>query len=326
MVSETANTRLYDRVSLSMGNTTMLQFSLALFAGMAAAMVVPPVRRSVPRWMEASIWLGLVVTCWLAITNIQQVSTRKLTESAAWGADQIVNTSIGLVFASMLGWVADHRFVIANAVVLGVGADILVLVLIRSHRRAAGWQPRVRLGEWVELPLHRAPARGHAAAPYAMDEWNQRAEHATTMLAAAFLTWFVQMLIWTRDVVIPQAKVRQAEAVEAGRVQAAAGLETLRERAFRLQASARSWQTEHTPAINGLAARAGQALDRAMVGGAGVTDFPGEGAMTADQVVNIHALLSAQSIGWYGPIVPAPPRAGSSGEEGRQHESGRLAS
>jgi hypothetical protein len=309
-----------------MGNTTMLQFSLALFAGMAAAMVVPPVRRSVPRWMEASIWLGLVVTCWLAITNIEQVNTRKLTESAAWGADQIVNTSIGLVFASMLGWVADHRFVIANAVVLMVGADILVLVLIRSHRRAVGWQPRVRLGEWIEVPMHRAPARVPAAAPYVMDEWNRRSEHATAMLAAAFLTWFVQMLIWTRDVVVPQARVRQAQAVEAGRMQAAARLETLRERAFRWQASARSWQTEHAPAINGLAARAGQVLDRAVVRGGGVADLPGERAMTADQVVNVHALLSAQSIGWYGPIAPAPPPAGSPDGEGREHESDRLAS
>jgi len=304
----------------------MLQFSLALFAGMAAAMVLPPVRRSVPRWMEASIWLGLVVTCWLAITNIEQVNTRKLTESAAWGADQIVNTSIGLVFTSMLGWVADHRFVIANAVVLVVGADILVLVLIRSHRRAVGWQARVRLGEWIEVPMHRVPARVPAAAPYVMDEWNRRSEHATAMVAAAFLTWFVQMLIWTRDVVIPQATVRQAQAVEAGRVQAAAGLETLRERAFRWQASARSWQTEHAPAIDGLAARAGHMLDRAVVRGGGVADFPGEHAMTADQVVNVHALLNAQSIGWYGPIAPAPPRAGSAGEEGREHESDRLAS
>jgi hypothetical protein len=302
----------------------MLQFSLALFAGMAAAMVVPPVRRSVPRWMEAAIWLGLVVTCWLAVTNIAQVNTRKLTESAVWGADQIVNTSIGLMFAGMFGWVADHRFVIANAVVLMVGADLLALVMIRSYRKGIGWQPRVRLGEWIELPLHRTLAPASVARPYAMDEWNRRAEHATAMLAAAFLTWFVQMLIWARDVVIPQARARQAQAVSAGRVQAAAGLETLRERAFRLQASARSWQAEHGPAINGLAARAGQALDRAVVGRE-LADSPGERPMTADQVVNIRALLSAQSIGWYGPIVSAP-RVGQEGEEGREHESDRLAS
>lgn len=302
----------------------MVQLSLALFAGMAAAMVVPSVRRSVPRWMEVAIWLGLVVTCWLAITNIEQVNTRKLTESAAWGADKIVNTAIGLVFADIFGWVADHRFLIAKAVVLMVGADILALVLIRSYRKGAGWQPRVMLGEWIELPMHRAPAPAVVSSPYVMDEWNRRAEHATAMLAAALATWFVQLLIWTRDVVIPQARARQAQAVAAGRVQAAAGLETLRERAFRLQASARSWHAEHAPAINGVAARAGHVLDRAVVGG-GLADFPGERPMTPDQVVSISALLSAQSIGWYGPIEAAP-RVGPEGEEGREHESDRLAS
>ncbi|HYT12060.1 MAG TPA: hypothetical protein VEL12_04645 [Candidatus Nitrosopolaris sp.] len=308
-----------------MGNATVLQFSLALFAGMAAAMVVPPVHRSVPRWMEAAIWLGLIVTCWLVITNIQQLGTRKLTESAAWGADQIVNTSIGLMFAGMLGWVVDHRFAIADAVVLLVGADIMALVLIRSHRKALDRRPRIMLGEWIELPLHGGPVPAPAAAPYVMDEWNRRAEHGTAMLAAAFLTWFVQMLIWTRDVVIPQAKVRQARAVEAGRVQAAAGLEALRERAFQLEATARSWHAEHTPAINGLAVKAGQAL--AVAGGAGLADLQGERALTADHPVNISALLSAQSIGWYGPIVPAPSGFGDPDrEEGREDESDRLAS
>ncbi len=308
-----------------MGNPTVLQFSLALFAGMAAATVVPSVRRSVPRWMEMVIWLGLIVTCWLVITNIQQLSTRKLTESAAWGADQIVTTSIGLMFAGMLGWVVDHRFAVADAVVLLVGADIMALVLIRSHRKALGRRPRILLGEWIELPLHRGPVLAPAAIPYVMDEWNRRAEHATAMLAAAFLTWFVQLLIWTRDVVVPQAKVRQGQAVEAGRVQAAAGLEALRERAFQLEATARSWHAEHAPAINGIAAKTGQAL--AMAGGAGLADLQGERPMTSDQVVNIRALLSAQSIGWYGPIAPAPSGLGDPDrEEGREHESDRLAS
>jgi hypothetical protein len=310
-----------------MGNTTILQFSLALFAGMAAAMTVPSVRRSVPRWLEAAIWLGLVVTCWLVITNVQQVSTRKLTESAAWGADQIVNTSIGLLFAQLLVWASEHRFAIANAVVLITGADILALILIRSHRKAMEWQPRIRLGEWIELPLHRAPPPLLVRVPYAMDGWNRRAEHAAAMLAAAFLTWLVRMLIWTRDVVIPQARERQAQAMAAGRVQAVAGLEALRESAFRLQASARSWHAEHAPAISGFAARAGHALDRAVAGGAGVGDYPGERPLAPDQVVNIRALLSAQSIGWYGPIVPAPSGVGGPGrEEGREHESDRLAS
>jgi hypothetical protein len=296
-----------------MGNFVALQFSVALFVGMAAAMIVPTVRRSVPHWIEAAIWLGLIVTCWLAITNIQQASTRHLTEAAAWGADQIVNTSIGLMLASLVAWMADHRFVIANVVVTLVGADILALVLLRSYRKASGWRLRIKLGEWVELPLYRAPAPTPVPVPYAMDVWNRRAERAAAVLGTAILAWFVQMLIWTPNVVIPHARARQAQAVASGRIHAAARLESLRERAIRLQASARAWHTEHGPAIAALVARSGQALDRAVVGG-------------ADQVVNIRALLSAQSIGWYGPIVPAPAHIGPAREEEDELESDRLAS
>ncbi len=193
-----------------MGEWLTLQFSVALFAGMALAMIVPPVRRSVPRWMEVLIWLGLIVTCWLAITNLQHTSTRFLTESVAWGANQIVNTSIGLMIGSVFGSISDHRFVIANAVVTLVGADILLLALLRSHRKGVGWQPRILLGEWIEVPLLRAPAPAPAAVPYALDDWNRRAERATATLGAAILGGLVQVMIWTRDVVIPQARARQA--------------------------------------------------------------------------------------------------------------------
>jgi hypothetical protein len=319
-----------------MGSLVTVQFSVALFAGLAAAMIVPPVRRSVPRWLEACIWLGLIVACWMAVTSFEGANARRVTASAAWGADQIVNTSIGLMFAGVFGWMHDHRHVIANAVVTLLGADVLLLILVRSHRKAQELQPRIVLGDWVEFPIHREPAMASAAVPYAMVELNLRAEHATAMLGASILTWVVHLLIWTRDVVIPRARVRQAEAMAAGRVQAAAGVESLRDGAIRLQVSARAWHADHAPAISGLALKAGQALDRVAVGGAGVTE---------GQLVEVRALLSAQSIGWYGPIVPAPGsgsdrgeavsehRAGSDheagsdrGEEGQGHESDRLAS
>jgi hypothetical protein len=281
-----------------------LQFSVALFAGMAAAMIVPPVRRTVPRWIEALIWLGLIVSCWLAITNIQQASTRHLTESAVWGADQIVSTSFGLLIASAIAWIVDHRSPIADAVVVVACIDILLLALVRSHRKAEEGQPRILLGEWIEVPLDRKPAAVTVAVPYAMDEWNRRAEHAAAMLGAAFLTWLVHMLIWTSDVVIPRARARQSEAMAAGRVQAAAGLEALRERALQLQVAARALHAAHSPAA----------------------EPTGDRVMTDDQVINVRTLLSAQSIGWYGPIVPAPFGTSSEREEGREHESDRLAS
>jgi hypothetical protein len=280
-----------------------MQFSVALFAGLAAAMVVPRVRRSVPRLVEGIIWLGLIVACWMAITNIQQANVRYLTESAAWGADQIINTTIGLMFAGLFAWIGEHRFVIANVVVLVLGADILALALLRGHRQAQSSLPQIKLGEWIEVPLHRAPALKATAVPYAMDEWNRRAERAAAMLGAAFLMWFVQMLIWTRDVVVPQARARQAQAVAAGRVQASAGFESLRERAVRLQAAAQT-----------------------AIGQAGLAGLGADQNLTDDQVINIRALMSAQSIGWYGPVVPAPYGRASVREEGREDESDRLAS
>jgi hypothetical protein len=289
-----------------MGEWLTLQFSVALFAGMALAMIVPPVRRSVPRWMEAFIWLGLIVTCWLAITNVQHTTTRFLTESLAWGTNQIVSTSVGLMLGGVLGWISDHRLAIANTVVTLVGADILLLALLRSHRKGVGWQPRILLGEWIEVPLHRAPAAAPAPVPYALDEWNRRAERATAMLGTAILAGLLQMMIWTRDVVIPLARARQAQAVAAGRVRAGAGLESLRERAIRLQA--------------------GDVLDRAARGDANLATVGPDGVVTDDQVINIRALLSAQSIGWYGPIVPAPPSLRLVEREGKGSGSDRLAS
>ena len=295
-----------------MGEWLTLQFSVALFAGMALATIVPPVRRSVPRWMEAFIWLGLIVTCWLAITNVQHTTTRFLTESLVWGANQIVNTSVGLMIGGVLGWISDHRFAIAYTVVTLFGADILLLALLRSHRKGVGWQPRILLGEWIEVPLHRAPAAAPAPVPYALDEWNRRAERATGMLGAAILAGLLQMMIWTRDVVIPLARARQAQAVAAGRVRAGAGLESLRERAIRLQAGARGFH--------------GNVLDRAALGDANLATVGPDGVVTDDQLINIRALLSAQSIGWYGPIVPAPPSLRLVEREGKGSGSDRLAS
>jgi hypothetical protein len=309
-----------------MGNPLPLQVSVAVFAGLAAAMIVPSVRRSVPRWIEAVIWLSLIVSCWLAITNIQEVSTKNLTAAAAWGADQIVNTAFGLLFAGIFGWLVDHRFAIANAVVVVAGADILFLTMLRSHRRHAGRHPRVMLGEWVELPLRRAPALAPAPVPYAVDEWNRRVEGAMAILGAAFLTWLVNLLIWTRDVFVPQARVRQTQAVASGWAQAAAGLESLRERAIRARLSAWDWHAKNAPAINDFTARAGRALDRAVVGDASVVDVGSRVPLSEEQMGTLRALLSAQSIGWYGPIVPAPSGISPEREEGQEDESDRLAS
>jgi hypothetical protein len=244
----------------------------------------------------------------MALTSVKGANVRYVTESAAWGADQIVNTIFGLLLAGAFGWIVDHRFVIANLVVLLFGADLLLLLLLRAHREGQRWQPRIMLGEWVEVPLHREPVLIPAPVPSAIDEWNRRAERAAAVLAAAFLMWLVQLLIWTRDVVVPQARARQARALAAGRVQAVAGLEAMR-------IGIRDWRQAHEPAI----AEAGRKAGLALVAHSGASAF------TDEQVINIRALLSAQSIGWYGPIVPAPADMNLV-KERQEDESDRLAS
>jgi hypothetical protein len=175
-----------------------LQFSLAAFTGMAVAMIAPRVRHALPRWLEALIWLGLILTCWLAITDNHEVTTRRLTESAAWGADQIVKTSIGLVLAAareaVLMWLGEHRYAIANAVITLAGTDILALAMVRSWRQSQGWHPRIALGDWFEVPLERVPAPAPVEVPYALDEWNRRAERASARLGTALLSKLVQMM------------------------------------------------------------------------------------------------------------------------------------
>jgi hypothetical protein len=232
-----------------MGSVMTLQFCMAAFAGVAAAMIVPPVRRAVPRWAEALIWLGLIVSCWMAITGLGQANSRFLTDSIAWGSDQIVNTTLGLMFAAFLGWMVEHRFVIANAVVTLAGADILALALVWSWRVGQGWQPRIALREWFEVPLEHNAAPVPVTVPYALDEWNPRLERALRRLGAAILKRMVPLIT--------------------------------------------------APYVR---------------------------AVTEADVIDVHAVLSAQSIGWYGPIVLASEPNRVTLEDSMEHEQDRLAS
>jgi hypothetical protein len=207
----------------------LLQFLIALFAGMVLATMVGPVRRSLPQWFEAALWLALIVVCWRAVMGTDIGHTRELTESALWGAFQVLGTSVGLLGAGAVGWASDHRYVISEWMVLLLGCCILALALVRSRRRALGWQPRVVLGEWFEFPIQRQLAP--VAVPVtesAVDALNRRGGAAAAAFGPGAATWIVNFLIWTRDVFIPGAAARQAEAVAAGRVRASAGIASLR--------------------------------------------------------------------------------------------------
>ena len=297
----------------------LLQFSIALFTGMVAATLVPPVRKSIPRPVEMGLWIALVIVCVIAVVSITNPVVLELTSAAFWGVDQVINTAVGLIGAGIVWWISEHRFPIATGVVLAVGVDILALAMLRSYRTSKGWQPIVRLGEWMELPRLAAPATA-VVAPYAIDELNRKWAAATAVAGAAILTWLISFSIWARDVVLPRQAGRLAHAAAIGRIESRARLESFRDTASQLQFAARAWYAAAgEPAVNGLAVKATDAV-RAVKARQRVAQ------PAAERVVDIHVLLSAQSIGWYGPMRPAPAVPAEEEEEDASGHAGRLAS
>jgi hypothetical protein len=300
----------------------LLQFSIALFTGMVAATLVPPVRRVVPRPIEIALWAVLVVVCVIGVTSITNPQARELTASAFWGVDQVIVTLAGLLGAGLTGWLLDTRFALATGLTIACGVDILALALLRSYKKGRAWQPRVRLYEWMELPRLTSPAAAPVAVPYAVDDLSRRLEAAMAVAGAALLASLVQFMIWSRDVMLPQQAARLARAAEAGRGGSLAGLESLRDTASQLQFAARAWYVAAgAPAVNGLA---GRATETVRTIGRGRSD-DGAPDVTTGRLVDIHVLMSAQSIGWYGPMRPASTVQAEEGEDESQ-QTGRLAS
>jgi hypothetical protein len=300
----------------------LLQFSMALFTGMVAATLVPPVRRVVPRPIEITLWVVLVVVCAFGVVSITSPHARELTASAVWGVDQVIVTIAGLAGAGLKGWLLDNRFTLATCMTIACGADIVALALLRSYRKGRAWQPRVRLYEWMELPRLSIPATEPVAVPYALDALSRKWEAAMAAAGGALLAWSVHFLIWSRDVMLPQQAARFGRAAAAARIGSRAGLESVRDAASRLQFAARAWYVAAgAPAVNSLAAKAAQAVRTI---GSGAVD---DGASDAKpgRVVDIQVLVSALSIGWYGPMRPASP-ATREGEDDESQQTGRLAS
>ena len=299
----------------------LLQFSIAVFTAAVVATLVPSVRKSIPGPIEVVLWTALVFVCVIGALSITNPQARELTSSAFWGVDQVINTLVALLGAGLVGWISDNRSMIATWVVLGWGADILALAMLRSYRKSEGWQPRVRLAEWMELPRLPIPSPEPVVVPYVIDELNRKWAAGTAVAGAALLSWLVNFSIRARDVLLPRAAERFVHAVAAGRVESRARLESLRETASQLQFGARAGYVDpRVPAINGLAVKATEAVHVVSSGqhGRGADARPGP-------VVDIHVLLSAQSIGWYGPLRPAPtvPAEEDEDEEG---QTDRLAS
>jgi hypothetical protein len=277
---------------------------------MVAATLVPPVRKSIPRPIETLAWTALVIACVIGVISITSPGARELTSSAAWGIDQVISTLVGLLGAGFVGWLADNRFTVATAARFVVGVDVFALAMLRSYRASRGWQPQVRLVEWMELPRLAGPAPQPVVVPYALDELNRKWAAAAAVAGAALLTWLITFAIWSKDVLLQ----RQAERLAHG---SRARLETLRDAASQLQFAARAWYiAAGAPAVNDLATKATAAV-RTVRGG--------RAAEAPSRVANIRVLLSAQSIGWYGPMRPAPMVREEGDEDGTGHTD-RLAS
>jgi hypothetical protein len=175
---------------------------IALFAGMV---VIATFRRNTPRAVEVALWVGLVWVCILGVTSSRDQQARELTSAAVWGASQMVGAIATVAEQSAVQWLFDRRFYIADWVVLLFGVCLLLLTLLATRREALGWQPRVRLGEWMELPRLDSQPRPARVTVSAVDEINQRFNVWAPVATAAALTWLTLLLIWTGDVVVPTA-------------------------------------------------------------------------------------------------------------------------
>jgi hypothetical protein len=297
----------------------ILQFSIALFTGMVAATFVPPVRRAIPRPVEICLWVAFVTVCVLGVTSITDNNAREVSTSAIWGADQIFNTTVGLMLSGAGGWIYDHRFPIASWLVILAGTDIFALMFLHSARNAQPWRPRVRLREWMEIPVPVAEAAygRQSVRSDALVDLNRRLAAWGAIAATAALAALVELSIWMRDVLIPRQAGRLAVAAAASHVESRTRLDSLRDATDHLRFAARSWYSAAgQPLVNDLAARTARAARRSLKP---VALRPGE-------IVDIQALLSAQSIGWYGPLTTGSMPTPGENDAAQPPRSDRLAS
>ena len=263
---------------------------------MVAATFVPPVRKAIPRPVEIFLWAAFVTVCVVSVATINDPNARELSTSAVWGADQIINTTVGLMIGGLGSWIFDHRFPIASWLVIVAGTDIFALMLLESRRRAQPWQPRVRLREWVELPL---PAYAPALPPVARPArarrggLSRRLEALKSEVATGAMAKSIELSLSLRGAAAEHMESR-------------ARAEGLRDAGQHLGFAAKSWY----------AAAVEPVLDRLMR----------PAPLEPGDVIDIQALLSAQSIGWYGPLPAEPKPSPGETDAAESHRTKRLAS
>ncbi len=182
-----------------MTDAMLSEFLIAIFAGMVAITIM---RKHTPRAVEVVLWVGLIWVCILGVTSIHDKQARDLTSATFWGIAQMGGSVIQVGLQSFKQGLIDNRFVIADWFVLIAGVDLLVLAFLNSRRQGNGWQPQVRLRDWMELPrLSRAkPAPVQVSA---VEQLNQRFNVWAPIATAAALTWTTLFLIWSGDVAAP---------------------------------------------------------------------------------------------------------------------------
>jgi hypothetical protein len=117
-------------------------------------------------------------------------------------------------------------------------------------------------------------------------------------------------------VMLPRQVAHLARATAVGRVETRARLGSLRDATAHLQYAARSWYTAAgEPAVSKVASKTAHAARRSLK----------PAALRPGEIVDISALLGAQSIGWYGPLA-APSLPPGEQDAAESERSDRLAS
>lgn len=193
-----------------MNDAVVSEVLIALFAALVAFAIM---RRGTSRAVEIVLWIGLIWVCVLGLTSTHDKQTRELTTAAVWGATQTVGAVAGIMGQSFLTWLSEHRIAVATWVVLAFGVDLLAIVLLQTHRQAIGWQPRVRLRDWMEMPRPVKPQPVRVPVASGVDELNARFNRWAPLATAGALMWLTLLLIWSLDVLVPAAARGLREAV-----------------------------------------------------------------------------------------------------------------
>jgi hypothetical protein len=129
-----------------------LELAAALLTGAAAITLIPHRRNLIGATVESVVWVAFVLASGLCIATFGDPRIQEATASVAWGALALARIQVAFVMDIVGAWTVAHRFMIANWVAIAAGADVLVLVFIRTTRAARQSAPRAHLGEWFELP------------------------------------------------------------------------------------------------------------------------------------------------------------------------------